>query len=81
MPHPDGETHGLTIDRDGIVWVPERIGKRKDNDGLHLAALRPEDGDVGALPDRPGAQDQGAAAVAHAGRRLPGQRLGDADRR
>src|SRR5919205_1437115 len=36
MPHPEGETHGLTIDRDGIVWVPERIGKRQGKDGLHL---------------------------------------------
>ncbi len=42
MPHPDGETHGLTIDRDGIVWVPERIGKRKDRNGLHLAAFDPK---------------------------------------
>src|SRR5688572_3260786 len=42
MPHPDGETHGLTIDRDGIVWVPERIGKRKDKNGLHLAAFDPK---------------------------------------
>ncbi|HZM46909.1 MAG TPA: carboxypeptidase regulatory-like domain-containing protein [Burkholderiales bacterium] len=42
MPHPDGETHGLTIDKDGIVWVPERMGKRKDNDGLHLAAFDPK---------------------------------------
>jgi len=42
MPHPEGETHGLTIDRDGIVWVPERIGKRKDKDGLHLAAFDPK---------------------------------------
>ncbi len=42
MPHPDGETHGLTIDRDGTVWVPERIGKRKDKDGLHLAAFDPK---------------------------------------
>jgi len=42
MPHPDGETHGLTIDRNGIVWVPERIGKRKDKDGLHLTAFDPK---------------------------------------
>jgi virginiamycin B lyase len=42
MPHPDGETHGLTIDRDGIVWVPERPGQRKDKDGLHLAAFDPK---------------------------------------
>jgi streptogramin lyase len=42
MPHPDGETHGLTIDKDGIVWVPERIGKRKDDNGLHLAAFDPK---------------------------------------
>ena len=42
MPHPDGETHGLTIDKEGIVWVPERMGKRKDNDGLHLAAFDPK---------------------------------------
>ena len=41
MPHPDGETHGLTIGRDGIVWVPERLGKRTDNDGLHLAGFDP----------------------------------------
>jgi virginiamycin B lyase len=41
MPHPQGETHGLTIDRDGVVWVPERIGKRTDKDGLHLAAFDP----------------------------------------
>lgn len=41
MPHPQGETHGLTIDRDGVVWVPERIGKRNDNKGLHLAAFDP----------------------------------------
>jgi virginiamycin B lyase len=42
MPHPDGETHGLTIGRDGVVWVPERTGKRKDKDGLHLAAFDPK---------------------------------------
>ena len=42
MPHPEGETHGLTIDREGIVWVPERMGKRKDKDGLHLAAFDPK---------------------------------------
>jgi virginiamycin B lyase len=42
MPHPEGETHGLTIDRDGMVWVPERMGKRKDKDGLHLAAFDPK---------------------------------------
>ena len=42
MPHPDGETHGLTIGRDGVVWVPERIGKRQDNDGLHLAGFDPK---------------------------------------
>ncbi len=41
MPHPQGETHGLTIDRDGVVWVPERMGKRQDKDGLHLAAFDP----------------------------------------
>ena len=41
MPRPQGETHGLTIDRDGVVWVPERNGKRKDTDGLHLAAFDP----------------------------------------
>jgi len=41
MPHPQGETHGLTIDGEGVVWVPERIGKRTDNDGLHLAAFDP----------------------------------------
>jgi virginiamycin B lyase len=41
MPHPQGETHGLTIDREGVVWVPERIGKRTDKDGLHLAAFDP----------------------------------------
>jgi virginiamycin B lyase len=41
MPHPQGETHGLTIDRDGVVWLPERIGKRTDKDGLHLAAFDP----------------------------------------
>jgi hypothetical protein len=81
MPHPDGETHGLTIDKDGIVWVPERMGKRKDNDGLHLAAFDPKTETWETLPDRPRAQDQGAAAVAHPGRRLPGQRLGHHDRR
>jgi virginiamycin B lyase len=42
MPHPQGETHGLTIDKDGIVWVPERIGKRTDKDGLHLTAFDPK---------------------------------------
>lgn len=42
MPHPEGETHGLTIDRDGIVWIPERIGKRKDKNGLHLTAFDPK---------------------------------------
>jgi len=42
MPHPLGETHGLTIDRDGIVWVPERTGKRTDKDGPHLAAFDPK---------------------------------------
>src|SRR5262245_28972820 len=41
MPHPQGETHGLTIDREGVVWVPERIGKRTDKQGLHLAAFDP----------------------------------------
>jgi virginiamycin B lyase len=42
MPHPEGETHGLTIDRDGIVWVPGRIGKRTDKDGLQLVAFDPK---------------------------------------
>jgi virginiamycin B lyase len=42
MPHSDGETHGLTIDRNGMVWIPERIGKRKDKDGLHLTAFDPK---------------------------------------
>jgi virginiamycin B lyase len=42
MPHPEGETHGVTIDRDGVVWIPERIGKRTDKDGLHLVAFDPK---------------------------------------
>jgi virginiamycin B lyase len=42
MPHPDGETHGLTIDRDGVVWVPGRVGKRTDKDGLRLNAFDPK---------------------------------------
>jgi|SoiMethySBSTD1v2_1073268.scaffolds.fasta_scaffold44007_3 virginiamycin B lyase len=42
MPHPDGETHGLTIDRAGTVWVPGRIGKRKDKDGIQLVAFDPK---------------------------------------
>lgn len=42
MPHPDGDLHGLTIDRDGIVWIPGRIGQRKDKDGIHLIAFDPK---------------------------------------
>jgi streptogramin lyase len=41
MPHPEGDLHGLTIDRDGVVWIPGRIGKRKDKDGIHLIAFDP----------------------------------------
>jgi virginiamycin B lyase len=41
MPHPDGDLHGLTIDRDGVVWVPGRIGQRKDKDGIQLIAFDP----------------------------------------
>ena len=42
MPHPDGDLHGLTIDRDGVVWVPGRIGQRKDKDGIQLIAFDPK---------------------------------------
>ena len=41
MPHPDGDLHGLTIDRDGVVWVPGRMGERKDKDGIQLVAFDP----------------------------------------
>ena len=42
MPHPDGDLHGLTIDREGVVWVPGRIGQRKDKDGIQLVAFDPK---------------------------------------
>lgn len=42
MPHPDGDLHGLTIDREGVVWVPGRIGQRKDKDGIQLIAFDPK---------------------------------------
>lgn len=41
MPHPEGDLHGLTIDRDGVVWIPGRMGQRKDKDGIHLIAFDP----------------------------------------
>ena len=41
-PHPDGELHGLTIDKDGIVWFPERPGRRKDAHNLNLLAFDPK---------------------------------------
>jgi streptogramin lyase len=41
MPHPEGDLHGLTIDRDGVVWIPGRIGQRKDKDGIQLIAFDP----------------------------------------
>jgi virginiamycin B lyase len=42
MPHPEGDLHGLTIDRSGVVWIPGRIGRRKDKDGIHLIAFDPK---------------------------------------
>ena len=42
MPHPDGDLHGLTIDREGTVWIPGRLGQRKDKEGLHLVAFNPK---------------------------------------
>jgi virginiamycin B lyase len=42
MPHPDGDLHGLTIDREGVVWIPGRIGQRKDKDGIQLIAFDPK---------------------------------------
>jgi virginiamycin B lyase len=42
LPHPDGEVHGLTIDRDGVVWIPGRMGQRKDKDGIQLIAFDPK---------------------------------------
>lgn len=42
MPHPQGDLHGLTIDREGVVWIPGRIGQRKDKDGIHLIAFDPK---------------------------------------
>ena len=42
MPHPDGDLHGLTIDREGVVWIPGRIGQRKDKDGIQLVAFDPK---------------------------------------
>jgi virginiamycin B lyase len=42
MPHPQGDLHGLTIDRQGVVWIPGRIGQRKDKDGIHLIAFDPK---------------------------------------
>jgi virginiamycin B lyase len=42
MPHPQGDMHGLTIDRQGVVWIPGRIGQRKDKDGIHLIAFDPK---------------------------------------
>jgi virginiamycin B lyase len=42
MPHPQGDLHGLTIDRQGVVWIPGRLGQRKDKDGIHLIAFDPK---------------------------------------
>jgi streptogramin lyase len=42
MPHPQGDLHGLTIDREGVVWIPGRIGQRKDKDGIQLIAFDPK---------------------------------------
>jgi virginiamycin B lyase len=42
LPHPQGDLHGLTIDRQGVVWIPGRIGQRKDKDGIHLIAFDPK---------------------------------------
>jgi virginiamycin B lyase len=42
MPYPQGDLHGLTIDRQGVVWVPGRLGQRKDKDGIHLIAFDPK---------------------------------------
>ncbi len=42
MPHPQGDMHGLTIDRQGVVWIPGRMGQRKDKDGIQLIAFDPK---------------------------------------
>ena len=42
MPHPEGDLHGLTIDQEGTVWIPARLGQRKDQDGIHLVAFYPK---------------------------------------
>jgi virginiamycin B lyase len=54
MPHPEGDMHGLTIDRDGVVWVPGRLGQRKDTDGIQLIAFDPRTEKFEQFPINPG---------------------------
>ncbi|HEX2827712.1 MAG TPA: carboxypeptidase regulatory-like domain-containing protein [Burkholderiales bacterium] len=54
MPHPEGDLHGLTIDRDGTVWVPGRIGQRKDKDGIQLIGFDPKTEKFEQFPVNPG---------------------------
>jgi len=54
LPHPEGDVHGLTIDREGVVWIPGRIGKRKDKDGIQLIAFDPKTEKFEQFPVNPG---------------------------
>jgi virginiamycin B lyase len=54
LPHPEGDIHGLTIDREGVVWIPGRIGKRKDKDGIQLIAFDPKTEKFEQFPVNPG---------------------------
>jgi len=54
LPHPEGDIHGLTIDREGVVWIPGRIGKRKDQDGIQLIAFDPKTEKFEQFPVNPG---------------------------
>lgn len=54
MPHPEGDLHGLTIDRHGVVWVPGRLGQRKDTDGIQLIAFDPKTEKFEQFPVNPG---------------------------
>src|SRR5688572_9611214 len=53
MPHPQGDLHGLTIDRQGVVWIPGRVGQRKDKDGIQLIAFDPKTETFAQFPVNP----------------------------
>ena len=54
LPHPQGDVHGLVIDREGVVWIPGRMGQRKDTDGIQLIAFDPKTEKFENFPVNPG---------------------------